>query len=150
MSTKSWKQQIRDALLGVPRTIKYPQISEESGVNVERIRQFASDRRTLNSDDLKLLDTWLVTKGYLTIAGGPAVPETVSEGPASYEIRNLKPFGEIAALVKHLAGVLTNETFSDKTRITLARNNVEPLLTALDEYEKILAQREASKQDKAG
>lgn len=149
MPQQSWKEVVRAALSQLPKQVKYGDIEKDTAINAGRLASFASTGY-LATDDVKNLHDWLVTKGYLTIAGGPLLPETASEGPPSYEIRNLKPFGEIAALVKHLAGVLTNETFSDKTRITLARNNVEPLLTALDEYEKILAQREASKQDKAG
>ncbi len=146
MNSESWKEEVRKALSNLPKGIKYPTVAKESGVSADRIRGFIT-RGYLNADDVKKLDGWLVSKGYFTIAGGPVLPETASEDPVSYEIRDLKPFGEIAALIKHLAGVLTNQTFSDKTRITLARNNVEPLLTALAEYEKMLAEPENSKRE---
>lgn len=59
----SWKEEVRKAMSALPKSVSTTDIAEELGIDRNRLYNFLS-RGSLNPDELKKLDEWLILNGY--------------------------------------------------------------------------------------
>ena len=76
----SWKESVRKALAGLPKSVLLTDIAEEIGVDVTKLYNLTS-KGSLNPDDIKRVETWLINKGYVV---PEAPPDRTNEHSSAY------------------------------------------------------------------